>query len=436
MSGTEPIQRVRIYLNERDQAESQPLYLAALERLRREGATGATVLRGIAGFGAGSRLRTSGIADFTPAPIVIEWVDRAERVGRVLPTLDDLLPNALITIEDLRAYRAVLRSVGPFGDRTVGQMMAREVAAATRDMPLRAAAELMIERAQLLLPVLDDRGGVVGVLSDGDLVRRAGLALPPRLFGALTADERQAVLDRLAPGAVAAALTADPRSAYIESPVPLAISPMIEWGFDLLPVLDREGQLAGLFGIEQALRAGLRDSNAADDAAGPSGAVANGEREHAIRAAEPPTPVGLVMQGAVPTISAATPLAETLARVLAAPDRFLVVLDAGRQVGKLTDLYLARTLGEPLRSIWLAALRIPAVPLPTGLDGPDAELTAGGVAEPDTPSIDLQATLDVAIQRMLVGGYERLLVLDAHGQVAGLLARRSLLRALAQASVA
>src|SRR3954466_10050208 len=189
MSGTESIQRVRIYLNERDQAESQPLYLRTLERLRREGATGATALRGIAGFGAGSRLRTSGIADFTPAPILIEWVDRAERVTRVLPALDALLPDALITIEDLHAYRAVLRSGGPFGERTVGEMMLRAVAAATPDMSLRAAAELMIERAQPLLPVLDDRGGLAGVLSDGDLVRRAGLALPARLFGALSADE-------------------------------------------------------------------------------------------------------------------------------------------------------------------------------------------------------------------------------------------------------
>ena len=456
MSGTELIQRVRIYLNERDQAEGQPLYLAALERLRREGATGATVLRGIAGFGAGSRLRPTGIADFTPAPIVIEWVDRAERVARVLPVLDDLLPDALITIEDLRAYRAVLRSGGPFGDRTVGQMMAREVAAATRDMPLRAAAELMIERAQPLLPVLDDRGGVVGVLSDGDLVRRAGLALPPRLFGALTADERGAVLDLLAPGVVATTLTADPRSAYVESPVPLAISPMIEWGFELLPVLDRDGRLAGLFGVEQALRAGLRNSDVAVDSTGPAshsthsagsgqassgqadprGAVENGERERAVRAAEPPTPVGLVMQRAVPTIAAATPLAEAMARLLVAPDRFLVVLHAGRPVGTLTDLYLARTLGEPLRSTWLAALRVPAVPLPTVLEGAGAELTAGGLAEPNTPSIDTQATLDVAIQRMLAGGYERLLVLDDQGQIAGLLARRSLLRALAQASAA
>ena len=459
MSGTELIQCVRIYLNEHDQAEGRPLYLAALERLRREGATGATVLRGIAGFGAGSRLRTSGIADFTPAPIVIEWVDRAERVARVLPALDDLLPDALITIEDLRAYRAVLRSVGPFGDRTVGQMMAREVAAATRDMPLRAAAELMIERAQPLLPVLDDRGGVVGVLSDGDLVRRAGLALPPRLFGALTADERRAVLDLLAPGVVAATLTADPRSAYVESPVPLAISPMIEWGFELLPVLDRDGRLAGLFGVEQALRAGLWNADVAADSAGPAshsnhaagpstgsggaagpdgppGALENGERERAVRAAEPPTPVSLVMQRAVPTIAAATPLAEALARLLAAPDRFLVVLDAGRLVGTLTDLHLARTLGEPLRSAWLAALRVPAVPLPTVLDGAGAELTAGRLAEPNTPSIDAQAPLDAAIQHILAGGYERLLVLDDQGEVAGLLARRSLLRALSQASAA
>jgi CBS domain-containing protein len=444
MSGTESIQRVRIYLNERDQAESQPLYLATLERLRREGATGATALRGIAGFGAGSRLRTSGIADFTAAPIVIEWVDRAERVARVLPALDDLLPDALITIEDLRAYRAVLRSTGPFGDRTVGRMMLREVATATRDMPLRVAAELMIERAQPLLPVLDERGGVVGVLSDGDLVRRAGLALPPRLFGALTTDERRAVLDRLAAGDVAAMLTADPRSAYVESPVPLAISPMIEWGFELLPVLDRDGRLAGLFGVEQALRAGLRNADAAADVvdaeqvnlglAGPGNAMENGER--AVRTAEPPTPVGLVMQRAVPTIAAATPLAEALARLLAAPDRFLVVLDAGRPVGTLTDLYLARTLAEPLRSIWLAALRIPAVPLPLVLDAAVAELTAGGLAEPNTPSIDAQATLDAAIQHMLAGGYERLLVLDDQGHVAGLLARRSLLRALAQASTA
>ncbi|HEU5103173.1 MAG TPA: DUF190 domain-containing protein [Roseiflexaceae bacterium] len=444
MSGTERIQRVRIYLNERDQAGVQPLYLAALDRLRREGATGATALRGVAGFGAGSRLRTAGVTDFSPAPIVIEWVDRVERIARVLPTLDDLLPEALITVEDLNVYRAVLRSSGPFGDRTVGQVMAREVAAATPDMPLRSAAALMIERAQSLLPVLDDRGGVAGVVSDGDLVRRGGLALPTRLFAALTADERRAVLDLLGPGVVADIFTAELRSAYVESPVPLAISPLIEWGVDTLPVLDRDGRLAGLFGVEQALRAALHNREPAPSPAapadlGPAGAPATGEGSAGapvIRPAEPPTAVSLVMQRAVPTIAATTGLAETLARLLAAPDRFLVVLEAGRPIGILTDLYLARTLGEPLRSTWLAALRTPTVPLPAALPAAADELTAGGLAEPAPPIVDEHATQDAAIQHMLAGGIERLLVIDRDGQLAGLLARRGLLRALAQASAA
>src|SRR5262245_25360486 len=116
MPTNELIQRVRIYLSERDMADGQALYMLTLERLRREGATGATALRGIAGFGPGHRTRTVGPSDLNQsAPIVIEWVDRAERVLRVLPTLDALLPNALITVEDLQIYRAALRSAGPFG---------------------------------------------------------------------------------------------------------------------------------------------------------------------------------------------------------------------------------------------------------------------------------------------------------------------------------
>lgn len=189
MAGDESVQRVRIYLNERDTAEGQPAYLAAIERLRREGATGATALRGIAGFGAGHRVRISGADTLTTAPIVIEWVDRAERVARLLPLLDDLLAEALITVEDLRIYRAALRSSGPFGDQTTGQVMATEVVSAGLDTPLRAAAELMLAHNQPLLPVLDAGGLVAGVLSDGDLVRRAGLPLPLGLFGALTDDE-------------------------------------------------------------------------------------------------------------------------------------------------------------------------------------------------------------------------------------------------------
>ena len=415
MSSNEPIKRVRIYLNERDLSAGQPLYLAVLEHLRREGATGATALRGIAGFGAGHRLRSAGIADFSPNPLVIEWVDRSERVLRIMPALDELLPEALITVEDIRVYRAVLRSSGPFGDRTIGEVMAYEPATATPAMLVRDAAELLLERNQTLLPVLDERGGVAGVLSAGDLMRRAGLALPLRLLPALSQAERQALLERLPVRTVGDVMTAEPRTIYVESSIPQAISLLVEWGMSGLPVLDREGRLAGIFGMEQALRAAQGDRN--DDAA--------------VRNAEPPTPVGLVMQRAVPTISAAATLPGVMSGLIGAAERFLVVTDGTKPVGTLNERLLIERLVEPVRSLWLNALRSPGEPLPELPEAAD-QPAAARLADASAPTIGEQTTQDQAIQMMLDGEHERLLVVDAEGRLVGLLARRGLLRALGQ----
>ncbi|HWQ15043.1 MAG TPA: DUF190 domain-containing protein, partial [Roseiflexaceae bacterium] len=194
-AATEHVQRVRIYLSERDTAQGQPLYLLTLERLRREGATGATAVRGIAGFGAGRRTRTAGLAELSQAaPIVIEWVDRADRVARVLPALDDLLPEALITVEDLRVYRAVLRSGGPFGGRSVGEALLRGAAAVPPSTPLAAAAVQLVASRQPLLPLVDAAGQVVGAL-DAVLLERLGA--PPRLLAALPQQERADLLAAL-----------------------------------------------------------------------------------------------------------------------------------------------------------------------------------------------------------------------------------------------
>lgn len=418
MSNTENIKRVRIYLNERDSTAGQPLYLATLERLRREGATGATALRGVAGFGAGLQLHAATLGDFTAAPIVIEWVDRAERVGRILPLLDELLSAALITIEDLRVYRAVLRSGGPFGDRTVGQVMLRAPATARPDLTVRAAAELMLARDQPWLPILDERGGILGMLSADDLPLRAGLSLPLRLFPALSAAEQQAVLEQLPARPAGEIMIVDPRTAYVESSIAQALGPMIEWGIDALPVLDRSGQLVGLFGGEQALRAAQR---APTSTAGP------------VRDAEPPTPVSLVMQRSVPSIAAAAPLEAVIPQLLAAPERFVVVIEDGRPIGTISDLRLAQRLAEPARTAWLAALRTPAAP-PAMPPESDRAGAAGALADRDTPTIGAPAPQDEAIRLMLEGGYERLLVLEDDGRLAGVVSRRAIVRGLAQAA--
>jgi PII-like signaling protein len=100
---------VRIYVGENDQFHGKPLYRAIVERLRAEGLAGATVLRGIEGFGAKSHLRTTRILALSEdLPLLIEAVDTDEKIRAVLPILDEMVGDGLITLEKVEviAYRA------------------------------------------------------------------------------------------------------------------------------------------------------------------------------------------------------------------------------------------------------------------------------------------------------------------------------------------
>ena len=99
---------VRIFIGESDTWHGRPLYDAIVERVRREGLAGATVLRGIEGFGADSRLHTSRILRLSEdLPVVIEIVDSAEQIDRVVPILDEMVSEGMVTVEKVQviAYR-------------------------------------------------------------------------------------------------------------------------------------------------------------------------------------------------------------------------------------------------------------------------------------------------------------------------------------------
>ena len=97
---------VRIFIGESDRWHHQPLHGAILERLRQEGFAGATVFRAIAGFGARSVLHTSQILRLSEdLPVVIEVVDTEEHVNRLLPILDDMVTEGLVTVERARVVK-------------------------------------------------------------------------------------------------------------------------------------------------------------------------------------------------------------------------------------------------------------------------------------------------------------------------------------------
>ncbi len=94
---------MRIHIGERDRYHGKPLYQAIIELLRQRHYAGATVLRGIAGFGASARVRSDRVEVLSlDLPVVIECVETEERIAAVLPELDEMIGGGLITLERAR----------------------------------------------------------------------------------------------------------------------------------------------------------------------------------------------------------------------------------------------------------------------------------------------------------------------------------------------
>lgn len=97
-----PGKLLRIFVGEADRWHGRPLAEAIVLMLRREGLAGATVVRGIEGFGADSRIHSAHILRLSEdLPIVIEVVDRDERIRAVLPMLEEMVQEGLVCLADV-----------------------------------------------------------------------------------------------------------------------------------------------------------------------------------------------------------------------------------------------------------------------------------------------------------------------------------------------
>lgn len=100
---------LRVFIGESDKHEGVPLYQWIVLKARENGLAGATVIRGVEGYGAKSRLHTARILRLSmDLPIVVEIVDSRERIEAFLRTIDGAIRDGLVTLErvQVRVYRA------------------------------------------------------------------------------------------------------------------------------------------------------------------------------------------------------------------------------------------------------------------------------------------------------------------------------------------
>jgi uncharacterized protein len=103
---------MRIHIGESDKWHGRPLYEAIIELLRKENFSGATVLRGVAGYGSSSVYHTDKLLRMSQdLPIILEVIEFQERIEQILPRLDEMVEGGLITLEKVRVilYRAASR---------------------------------------------------------------------------------------------------------------------------------------------------------------------------------------------------------------------------------------------------------------------------------------------------------------------------------------
>jgi PII-like signaling protein len=97
---------MRIFIGESDKHQGQPLYQWLVEMMKREKISGATVLRGILGFGAGSQIHSSHILELSQdLPIIVEAVDTSENIERILPLIEPYIGKGMITTEKVQVVK-------------------------------------------------------------------------------------------------------------------------------------------------------------------------------------------------------------------------------------------------------------------------------------------------------------------------------------------
>lgn len=420
--------RVTIYIGSTEQWHHQSLSLAILELLRREGCAGATVTQGVAGFGGSRRIKTIGLVDVVmDVPLVVTWVDRPDRVERVLPRVAEMVTAGLITVEDAQIYQyaATLREGLP--EVRVEEVMTRTVTAIHPDAPLAEVVEKLIDKDYTALPVVDETNRVVGIISDTDLLERGDMEVSLSLKKAVDPELARALIARLrqSPHTVAQIMTAEPVTIGPQAYLSEAARLMSKKGLKRLPVVDQDHHLLGVLGrldILTALASGYLPQAAP-------------QRPLGTHPAQPRT-VADVMDPDVPTVSPETPLPGVLALLASTRAKRVVVVDAERRVvGIISDSDLVARMSPETHPSILEQL-VSRLPLGSLSDEARAHLQkarskrAADLMTQAVVTLPAESPLGTALALSAEQHIKRFPVVDAARKLLGIVGRTEMLSAL------
>jgi CBS-domain-containing membrane protein len=417
-------QQVWVFIGESDRWHGKPLYLAILEVLRRGGCAGGTVLRGLAGFGANSLIHTAALVELsTDLPVVVTFVERTDRVARVLPEIAEMVREGLITVSTAEVVKYTHRVPGAFPPAlTVADVMTREVVTAAPGTAIDELVQRMVETGVRAVPIVGADRRLAGVVTDGDLLARGAVHLPIDVQRELSAEPSPGELPRpeAPPRWAADVMTPAPVTARPEMSLAKAAALLADHGLTRISVLDAEERLVGVVSRSDLLRTVAQTM--------PQPAAGSRPRVSVRGLA------GEAMRRDVVTVQRETPLAETLDRLLEVVERRVVVVDeAGRPVGIITD---GDVLSRAARRVHAGAFHSLAAwfaggARPDGVEVAARDRSAADVMSGPVVMVREDAPIGDVLHVMMTRRLKLVPVVDAAGALRGAISRADLLAALA-----
>ncbi len=404
--------RICIYIGESDRWRGKPLYAAILETLKANALAGTTVVRGVAGFGAHSRIHTATIVRLSEdLPLRIEVIDSPEKISKALEAIIPMVREGLITEDDVQVIRYTHRYLNPLpADKPITEVMTRPVITLDPQMTVAQAWERMLEHSIKAMPVVNEQQQVVGILTDEDLIRRAGLqqhlSVAARLDQPM--NEKQLAALRSSTLRVADVMTRPVITASAGESLGVGAARLAKHSIKRLPVVDGAGKLVGVVARVDVLRQVMDMETKTPKLNIPGGAALT---------------VQQVMYADIPTVSADADLAAIVSALVETGMRRLVVVDdQNRPIGLISDSDVVSRIQPRQQPGVLDALR--------GGPAPSGDIRADKLMSPGVLTAKPDMSLVEAAKEMLSRQRKWLVVVDEQGKAIGLVDRQILLGAM------
>jgi CBS-domain-containing membrane protein/PII-like signaling protein len=418
-------QQLTIYIGESDTWHHQSAYAAILEMLRREGCGGATVTRGVAGFGASSVIHTTAILRLSAdLPIVITVIDRPARIERVLGVLKEMAPQVLATLIDVEIVQSGMPFKEGLPDVNVGEVMRPDPISIGPDDLVIRVVELLLDRDFTALPVVDGDRKVIGVISDSDLLSKGGVNVALSLKRAADADfVRELHRNLKSPERkVREVMTSPAVTTTAGASLGAAAKVMVARHLKRLPVVDGEGRLIGVLGRLDVLNtiAAVRLAEWHPGAIAPQGRAT----------------VGDVLNKDVATVEQSATIEQLFGLLVGSSHKRVVVVDTARHVvGIVADSDL---ISRVSRETWpglfeILVSHVPIEKVSAVARKHIAQVRARTAAELMTPSVvtvhqemPVESALALSAEKRI----KRLPVVNSDGMLVGIVGRSEMLAAL------